>query len=343
MNRLCLSSIAKGSISTRITTNFSVRYLSNLSNQIKELRTRTGAGLLDCRKALDAKDVNGDIDKAIAWLRAKGHAKAVSLASRDATEGVVVLCWGKTKKDDVILFELNSETDFVSRGKDFQTLAYTIATTLVEKQIKDDKLSVDDILQYTVHNSKQSVRELLTDSIGSIRENILIRRVLKLPQAGGIIAGYCHGRVGVDLGPSNILMGRSLGIVSLDVDNIQSLNDASSNKVEEMGKKLAMHIVASNPLYLDKTKVPQEFIDKESAIFKEQTETDSKGKKQTPETIAKIVAGKINKRLGEVCLLAQNHVAEENQPNVSKFLESFSKSLGHNVTVKSFFKWDLGR
>jgi len=336
--RLCKSTFIT------ITKNNSIRYSSNLSNQIKELRTRTGAGLLDCRKALDAKDVNGDIDKAIAWLRAKGHAKAVSLASRDATEGVVVLCWGKTKKDDVILFELNSETDFVSRGKDFQTLAYKIANTIVEKQIKDDKLSVDDILKYTVHDSKQSINELLTDSIGSIRENIRIRRVLRLPQSNnGIIAGYCHGRVGIDIGPSNILMGRSLGVVSIDIDNTNSLSNEKSNKVEEMGKKLAMHIVASNPLYLDKTKVPQEFIDKESAIFKEQTEADSKGKKQTPETIAKIITGKINKRLGEVCLLAQNHVAEENQPNVTKFLESFSKSLGHNVTIKSFLKWDLGQ
>ena len=239
---------------------------------------------------------------------------------------------------------MNSETDFVSRGKDFQTLAYKIATTIVEKQIKDDKLSVDDILKYTVHDSKQSINELLTDSIGSIRENIRIRRVLRLPQSNnGIIAGYCHGRVGVDIGPSNILMGRSLGVVSIDIDDTNSLSNEKSNKVEEMGKKLAMHIVASNPLYLDKTKVPQEFIDKESAIFKEQTEADSKGKKQTPETITKIITGKINKRLGEVCLLAQNHVAEENQPNVTKFLESFSKSLGHTVTIKSFLKWDLGQ
>lgn len=331
--------------SSLITNLINVRYLSsNLSNQIKELRTRTGAGLLDCRKALDANDVNGDIDKAIAWLRAKGHAKAVSLASRDATEGVVVLCWGKTKKDNVVLFELNSETDFVSRGKDFQTLAYKIANTIIEKQIKDEKISVDDILQYNVHDSKQSIRELLTDSIGSIRENIRIRRVLKLPQSNNeIIAGYCHGRVGVDLGHNNILMGRSLGVISINIDNINTINDEKSNKIEDMGKKLAMHIVASNPLYLDKTEVPQEFVDKETAIFQEQTVTDSKGKKQTPETIAKIVSGKINKRLGEVCLLAQNHVAEENQPNISKFLESFSKSLGHNVTVKSFLKWDLGQ
>jgi len=325
-------------------SNITYRYSSNLSNQIKELRTRTGAGLLDCRKALDAKDVNGDIDKAIAWLRAKGHAKAVSLASRDATEGVVVLCWGKTKKENVILFELNSETDFVSRGKDFQTLAYKIATTIIEKENKVSNLSVDDILQYNVYNSKQSIKELLTDSIGSIRENIRIRRVLTLSQSNNdIIAGYCHGRVGVDLGSSNILMGRSLGIVTLTLNNLTSLNDEKINKVEEMGKKLAMHIVASNPLFLDKNNVPQEFIDKESAIFKEQTENDIKGKKQTPETITKIVTGKVNKRLGDVCLLAQNHVAEDKQPIVSKFLETFSTSLGQQITVKNFLKWDLGQ
>jgi len=196
--------------------------------------------------------------------------------------------------------------------------------------------------------SHATVQDMLGDIVSSIRENIVIRRVENITSSAGssqsrsLLSSYIHGKVGFDVVPPQIQLGRSAAVVELKVTSTEeAVSDASILHCNDMARKLAMHIVAAKPQYLTVTEVPVDVIERETAIFRKQALDDLKTK---PQMVDKIVAGKVKKRISEICLLEQSHVAEENSPVVEKFLTAFSASsakLSH-VGVNSYYLWSLG-
>jgi elongation factor Ts len=304
---------------------------------VKQLRDLSGAPMMDCKKALAAEDVKGDLQKAMDWLRAKGKARAASNADRVAAEGVVAV-YSNKDNSTVTLVEVNSETDFVSRNNNFQAFVASIAAT-ANKSSGVGAVNVAELMSKPTA-AGTSVQDALSDIITVIRENIVIKRVLTLgPGTSGkttILSNYVHGRVGVDSLPENVQMGKAVCVVSMGT----TASDAAVKEtVENIGKKLAMHVVASNPAYLSIADVPKDVLDRETAISLEQAQAEGKAKNE--EIMKKIVAGKVQKRLGEICLLTQNHMAEEGSPVVSKYLSTVSSDLKVSVTCDGFIKWTL--
>jgi elongation factor Ts len=309
---------------------------------VKELRERTGAPMMECKKALEAPDVDGDVSKAIDWLRKKGISKAASSADRKAEEGLIAVLH-RPDANKVTILEINSETDFVSRNTDFQAFVAQMATT-ISNMSADGLIPTASILSTTPANSNlKNVEELLGEIVSKIRENIVIRKAFNVNILSNEVVGtYVHNKVtwGND---ANLQMGRSAAVISLGVE---PRTKESDNVTQEVAKKLAMHIVAAKPQYLTQKDIPTEVRDRETAVFTEQTAAamaaDTKGGKKTPEMIAKIVANKVNKRLSELCLVDQPHFAEDGSPVISKYLESTSKTNKAQIQVSSFHLWSLG-
>jgi elongation factor Ts len=294
---------------------------------VKELRGLTGAGMMDCKKALSDPEVKGDVNKAVDWLRVKGMAKASKNADREAKEGLVSVLMGGNK---VTLLEVNSETDFVGRNYDFQRfVASTIATA--HEHLGSGNLSVDDLLAQPLvgGDNGETVAKALEKVIISIRENIVVRRAysLNIPDTSMSVGTYVHGRVDADAGfDDSIQMGSAASIVTVSGDNINA---------KDLTRKLAMHVVASKPQYVALKDVPESEIAREREVASEQTEAEgTSGKK--PDIVERIIDGKVNKRLGELCLLEQNHVAADGAPKIGKFLKKEKLSFG------SFLLWTLG-
>lgn len=308
------------------------------ASMVKELREKSGAPMMDCKKALSAEEVGGDFAKAMDWLRAKGIAKAQSNAGRQASEGLIALILGC--KSTTTLVEINSETDFVARNADFQSLVARVAFTAnslggagpvdIDALLKTPAVDIKDNA-----SSGRMVEDFLTDAITSIRENIVIRRVENFPFDGSVcIGGYVHGKVSSVY--DDIQLGNSAALV------LASHNQKSQDKVQNICKKLAMHVVAAKPLYLDTSQVPSNFIAREMEVFKQAMQNDPKESHKKPEIIEKMLKGKLNKRLADVCLLGQNHVAEESSPVISKFIAEVSKKEGLELKIDSFSNWKLG-
>jgi elongation factor Ts len=231
---------------------------------VKELREKSGAPMMDCKKALSSPDVDGDMTKAMDWLRAKGIARAASGADRVSTEGVIA-AHVDTSTNGLCLLEINSETDFVSRNADFQKFANTVITT-ASNVLPTGSLDMDTLTQSPVDGGSTVVKDSLGDVINIIRENIVLRRGLKMiPAENEIFSTYIHGKVGMDALPSHIQMGTCAGVVKITSENAA---DDVKEKIAEAGKKLAMHIVAAKPQYLDRSAVPQDVVDREVAISK---------------------------------------------------------------------------
>jgi elongation factor Ts len=177
-------------------------------------------------------------------------------------------------------------------------------------------------------------------SLFSYRENIVIKRILNMDSSVGgklvVLSSYVHGRVGVDALPENVQMGRTACVVALSTSE---KNDKINAEVDAIGRKLAMHVVASNPSYLSIADVPQEVTERETAISTEQVRAEGKVK---PEMMNKVIANKVQKRLDEICLLTQNHMAEEGSPLINKYLAKVSSDLKSTVNCEAFVKWSLG-
>ena len=329
------------------------RKLSNISaSLVKELREKSGAPMMDCKKALAASDVNGDINKAMDWLRAKGISKVTSAVDRLAAEGLIIL-YTNENDNKATLVEVNSETDFVGRNKQFQEFAAIVAAT-ASKAIVNDKgyVDVEKLLQSTpiipseINNNKNVVQhkilnDILGDIVTTIREKIVINRAYQINADNkSIINGYVHGKVGTEFLPSYIQMGKSSAIVKIkNTNNIE--NNELKVIIKDMTKKLAMHIVATNPLYLKPELIPSDVIEKEKKICKEQL--DNLGNKAPkPDMVEKVLMGKLNKKLSEICLIGQNHVAEEGAPIISKFINDFSKKHNISINIENYAKWDIG-
>jgi elongation factor Ts len=296
------------------------RYFASVTAaMVKELRQKTGAPMMDCKKALSDSSVNGDIGKALDWLRAKGVAKANSAAGRTASEGLIAV-YSDGNRSTIV--EVNSETDFVGRNADFHKFVAAVASTAHNQSVPSD-LEALSAAAY----GEDSIQDLLLETINKIRENIVIRRIQSLStKSGESLTTYVHGKVAVEesivSNGASLEMGSQLALVRVTGD------------APEAYRKLAMHVLASKPLFTCATDAPEAFVAHEKAIIKEQSADSIKGKK--PEIVEKMMTGKLNKRLQEVCLLEQSHVAVEGSPVIKKYLEV------EGLTLKGFSWWTLG-
>ncbi len=267
------------------------------ASMVKELRETTGAGMLDCKKALEA--TNGNLEEAITWLREKGISKAAKKQSRIAAEG---LAYAKVQDNKAVIVEVNAETDFVAKNDEFVNLVNIIADTILNSNVK----TVEEALELT-HESK-TLNDLIIEKTATIGEKISFRRFSLLTKNDNEVFGnYAH------------MGGKIVTLVKLEGNNA------------ELAKDIAMHIAAMKPLYLDKTNVPSEVVDKEKEILTEQAKTE--GLKE--DKIAMVVNGRINKFYEEVCLNDQNFI-KENKMKVSTYV----KNNGSNIL--EFVRYEVG-
>ena len=276
---------------------------------ITKLRKMTGAGMMDCKKALTETD--GDMDKAVDVLREKGLASAAKKAGRVAAEGVVVAYYDEANKV-ASMVEVNCETDFVAKNEKFVELANKIAVTVAEKNPAD----VDALLAMTLSGSDETVSDAVQELFLVIRENMKVRRFVRVE---GTVASYIHG-------------GGSVGVlVSFDTDA------ADKAEFKEMGRNVAMQIAALNTPYLNESEVPAEIIEHEKEVMRQQVINEGK-----PEQIAdKIVMGKIGKFYKENCLLDQEFV-KDNKINIKQYTQNTAKELGGSIEIKKFVRFEKG-
>ena len=251
---------------------------------VKTLRERTGAGMMDCKKALSACE--GDLDKAVDFLREKGLSQAAKKASRVAAEGAVAAYVSEDAKVGVIV-EVNCETDFVAKTDDFQALAHTIAEHIAKTNPKD----VEALKESTLEGKK--VSDLVTEKVAKIGENISLRRFVRYEVQEGLVASYIHA-------------GGKIGVL-VDLKG----GDAA------LGKDVAMQVAATNPAYLNRTQVPADVLDHEKEVLAEQAKNEGKPEK----IIEKMVIGRIQKYYKENCLVDQEFVKDPDQ-SITKLLKA---------------------
>lgn len=276
---------------------------------VKELRELTGSGMMDCKKALVETD--GDIDKAVDWLREKGIMKAQKKSGRIAAEGLVRLAFGEGNKTAAIA-EVNSETDFVSKNADFVEFVEAVAEqALLKGDLEMDAFMAEPFLGSTV-------KEVLTSKVATIGENLNIRRYTKCEEDGVVYTGYTHGggRIGVIVGIKT---------------------DATADEIEACGKDVAMQVASMNPKFVDEAGVDPEYIENEKKILTEQVLNE--GKK--PEMVEKIVAGKIKKELKEVCLVDQPFV-KNSDLSIGQYVAACAKEIGKDMQVVSMVRYEVG-
>ena len=256
------------------------------ATQVKELREKTGAGMMDCKKVLTETD--GDMEKAMELLRERGIAKAAKKSDRVAAEGLVECYISENGKIGSVV-EVNAETDFVAKNEEFRSFVTDVAKQVVENNPKD----VEDLLsQKSISEPEKTVQEVLTDKIATIGENMNVRRFTRFETTDGMIEKYIHGD-----------------------GKIAVLVDMTSGD-ETLAKDICMQIAAARPEFLDRNSVPSDRVEKEKEILKAQTMNEGK-----PEAIAeKIVMGRLGKFYGEICLVEQDFVKDPNI-KVSKLLE----------------------
>lgn len=285
--------------------------MSFTAKDVKDLREKTGCGMMDCKKALTSS--NGDMAAAIDFLREKGLAAANKKSSRIAAEGLA-MAYTNDKSTIGAAIEVNSETDFVAKNSDFQSFVKMCG----EIVMKENPSSVEELLKLKTEDDK-TVECILQEKILTIGENIKIRRFKRFE---GIVGGYVHagGKIGV--------------MVKFE----SASKDISQNeKFKNFSKDIAMQVAAANPLYLNVSDVPDDVVEHERKILKEQIVNDGK-----PENIAeKIVEGRIGKYFKEVCLIEQPFV-KDSSCTIKEYIEKFSKEIGANIKIISFVRFERG-
>ncbi|MEQ8195840.1 MAG: translation elongation factor Ts [Rhodospirillales bacterium] len=280
---------------------------------VKELREKSGAGMMDCKKALSEN--NGDIEAAVDWLRTKGLAAAAKKAGRVAAEGLVGIAVSGTGGAVV---EVNSETDFVSRNETFQAFV---------KQVADLALAgsgdLDALLKAEYPGAGHAVSDQLTQVIATIGENMNIRRVHTLSVGNGVVASYMHNAAAPGLGKIGVLVA------------LESTGD--QGKLDEFGRQLAMHIAAANPQSVSKDDLDPTAIEREREVLSQQAKDSGK----PDEIIAKMVEGRLRKFYEEVCLLEQVYVID-GESKVGKAVEAAGKDAGGAIKVTGFVRFALG-
>ena len=285
---------------------------------VKELREISGAGMMDCKKALTATE--GDMDKAMEFLREKGLATAQKKASRIAAEGIVMLKVAEDSKKAVAV-EVNAETDFVAKNEKFQAYVAQVAEQALETEAAD----IDAFLAETwKFDTTKTVNEALAGQVAVIGENMKIRRFQKVEETEGFVASYTH-------------MGGKIGVL------VDVVTDVVNDEIKEMAKNVAMQIAALNPKYTNRSEVSEECIAHEKEILMAQIQNDPKESQKPEKVIQGMISGRINKELKEICLLDQVYVkAEDGKQSVEKYVAEVAKANGANVTIKGFVRYETG-
>ncbi len=283
---------------------------------VKELREKSGAGMMDCKKALI--ETGGDIEAGMDWLRTKGLSKAAKKADRVAAEGLVAISL-RTDGGGMtgVAVEVNAETDFVARNEKFQAAARAIAKTALDVEGGVDKLAEANT------EGGETVNEMLTTLIATIGENMTARRMARFVVPEGAVAAYVHNAVSPDLGRIGVLVA------------LQS--SADHDKLTEMGRKIGMHIAATSPLSLSVDDIDPAAVERERAIFSEQAQASGK----PPQVIEKMVEGRIRKFYEEVVLLKQAFVMNPDQ-TIEQFVAEQAKTLGAPIALTGFVRLALG-
>ncbi len=287
------------------------------ASMVKELREMSGAGMMDCKKALTETD--GNFDKAMEFLREKGLATAAKKAGRIAAEGIVmttVVDGGKK----AAMVEVNAETDFVAKNEVFQTYVKEIVDQIVSSDAKDvealkaEKWALDPSM---------TVEEKHSAMVAKIGENMNIRRFEKVSCDNGMVVDYIHagGKIGV--------------LIAAETDN-------TGDAVVECLKNVAMQVAAMNPKYLSSADVSEEYKEKEKEVLLAQAKNDPKNANKPDEIIEKMIIGRLNKELKEVCLTEQVYVKAENKESVAKYVDMVAKENGCNITLKQFVRFETG-
>ena len=285
---------------------------------VKELREMTRAGMMDCKKALTATD--GDMDKAVEFLREKGLATAQKKAGRIAAEGIVMLKVSEDGKKAVAV-EVNAETDFVAKNEKFQGYVAQVAELALNTKAADIDAFMEE--EWTFSESA-TVKEELAHQIATIGENMNIRRFTQVTEENGFVASYTH-------------MGGKIGVL-VDVET-----DVVNDAVKEMAKNVAMQVAALKPLYTNDSEVSAEYIAHEKEILLAKIMNDPKESQKPEKVIQGMIAGRINKELKEICLLDQVYVkAEDGKQSVGKYVQEVAKANNANITIKGFVRFETG-
>ena len=284
---------------------------------VKELREMTGAGMMDCKKALNETD--GNMDAAVEYLRKNGQAKAEKKAGRIAAEGLCRVAVKDEKTAAVV--EVNSETDFVAKNADFQEYVEAVAKQAVESDTAD----LEAFLGEKWHlDASKTVKDALVDKVAVIGENLSIRRFEKVVAENGCVVTYVHG-------------GGRIGVI------VEAVTDVVNDAVKEALTNIAMQVAALYPKYVSTDEVSEEFKAHEKEIITEQIKNDPKMAGKPDKVIEGAVNGRLNKELKEVCLLEQVYVkAEDGKQSVAKYLEQVAKENSANLSVKRFVRFDTG-
>ncbi len=284
---------------------------------VKELREMTGAGMMDCKKALN--ETNGDMDAAVEYLRKNGQAKAEKKAGRIAAEGLCRVAVKDEKTAAVV--EVNSETDFVAKNEDFQAYVEAVAKQAVESDAAD----LDAFLAEKWHlDEAKTVKDALVDKVAVIGENLSIRRFEKVSAADGCVVTYVHG-------------GGRIGVI------VEAVTDVINDAVKEALTNVAMQVAALYPKYVSTDEVSEEYKAHEKEILAEQIKNDPKMAGKPDKVIEGAVNGRLNKELKEVCLLEQVYVkAEDGKQTVAKYIEQVAKENNAKLSVKRFVRFETG-
>ncbi|SES73432.1 MULTISPECIES: translation elongation factor Ts [unclassified Pseudobutyrivibrio] len=281
---------------------------------VKDLREQSGAGMMDCKKAL--AECDGDMDAAFELLRKNGAAKAEKKASRIAAEGI---CKVVVEGNTAVVLEVNSETDFVAKNEKFQAYVEKVANQI----LKSDVTTIDELLaQPWAEDSSKTVNDVHVEMVATIGEKLSLRRFEKVV-SDGFVVSYTHG-------------GGRIGVI---VD----MAGAESDAAKEAATNLAMQIAALNPKYVSRDEVSADYIAHEKEILLAQIMNDPKESQKPEKVINGMIEGRVSKELKEICLLDQVYVkAEDGKQTVAKYLEQVSKETGSELNVKRFVRFETG-
>ena len=281
---------------------------------VKDLREQSGAGMMDCKKAL--AECDGDMDAAFELLRKNGAAKAEKKASRIAAEGI---CKVVVEGNTAVVLEVNSETDFVAKNEKFQTYVEKVANQI----LKSDVTTIDELLvQPWAEDSSKTVNDVHVEMVATIGEKLSLRRFEKVV-SDGFVVSYTHG-------------GGRIGVI---VD----MAGAESDAAKEAATNLAMQIAALNPKYVSRDEVSADYIAHEKEILLAQIMNDPKESQKPEKVINGMIEGRVSKELKEICLLDQVYVkAEDGKQTVAKYLEQVSKETGSELSIKRFVRFETG-
>ncbi len=282
------------------------------ASMVKDLREKTGAGMMDAKNAL--VENKGDMEAAVDWLRKKGLAKASKKSSRTAAEGLVAIAIDGPKG---VVVEVNAETDFVARNELFQDFVRKTASIALAKASSVEQLASADF------GGGKGVQDTLTELIAKIGENMTLRRMSRLEVSEGVVSGYVHNAVAPNLGKIGVLVA------------LESKGD--KEKLAVLGRQIAMHVAAAFPQYLHSGEVEPAALEREKDVIRAQAKTE--GKKD--DIIEKMLEGRVRKFYEEVCLLDQKYVID-GETRISKVIEDAAKTIGAPVTLKGYARVQLG-